>query len=160
MHQRGQPKQETGVSSSPKHSMAKPSLLSRHHHLALIAFVFLSLAALSALITRSFPLCASLALLPTLLEEPSLSQPNGLELIRGKTVVLVSHELSLSGGPLLLMELAVLLKRAGGDVKWVTNQKDAEKTMISQNLEAKLLKNVILRTCRLCVSLDNPGFWR
>ncbi|KAI5070902.1 hypothetical protein GOP47_0013153 [Adiantum capillus-veneris] len=143
MHQRGQSKQESGVSSSPKPPMAKPSLLSRHHHLALIAFLCLSLAALSACISRSFTPCASPPPLLTHSQEEDHSQPNGLELIRGKTVVLVSHELSLSGGPLLLMELAVLLKRAGGDVKWVTNQKDTEKHMISQNLEAKLLKNGI-----------------
>ncbi|KAH6554532.1 hypothetical protein KP509_1Z327500 [Ceratopteris richardii] len=111
MHQRGQHRQETEVTSSSKLPMAKPALLSRNHYVAV--------------------------------PEESSSQANGLELVRGKSIVLVSHELSLTGGPLLLMELAVLLKRAGGDVKWITNQKDTERNPTSQGLEAKLIKNGI-----------------
>ncbi|KAB2628165.1 hypothetical protein D8674_032960 [Pyrus ussuriensis x Pyrus communis] len=43
-----------------------------------------------------------------------------------KLVLLVSHELSLSGGPLLLMELAFLVRGVGAEVVWITNQKPEE----------------------------------
>ncbi|MCI82007.1 glycosyl transferase family 1 protein, partial [Trifolium medium] len=46
--------------------------------------------------------------------------------MKSKLVLMVSHELSLSGGPLLLMELAFLLRAVGSDVVWVTNQYPAE----------------------------------
>ncbi|KAK7291215.1 hypothetical protein RIF29_06173 [Crotalaria pallida] len=51
---------------------------------------------------------------------------NPLEFIKSKLVLMVSHELSLSGGPLLLMELAFLLRGVGCDVVWITNQKPAQ----------------------------------
>ncbi|KAH7331584.1 hypothetical protein KP509_20G041300 [Ceratopteris richardii] len=154
MHQRGQHRQETEVTSSSKLPMAKPALLSRNHYVAVIAFLILCLTAVLAFISRSISSCTLSASLPGLTQraasslhdqvpEESSSQANGLELVRGKSIVLVSHELSLTGGPLLLMELAVLLKRAGGDVKWITNQKDTERNPTSQGLEAKLIKNGI-----------------
>ncbi|KAL5704884.1 hypothetical protein ACHQM5_023248 [Ranunculus cassubicifolius] len=46
-----------------------------------------------------------------------------LQFMNSKLVLLVSHELSLSGGPLLLMELAFLLRSVGAQVVWITNQK-------------------------------------
>ena len=48
-----------------------------------------------------------------------------------------------AGGPLLLMELALLLKQAGAQVKWITNQKDTERNHVSHSLESKLIKNGI-----------------
>ncbi|KAJ4885017.1 UDP-Glycosyltransferase superfamily protein [Raphanus sativus] len=46
--------------------------------------------------------------------------------MKSKLVLLVSHEPSLSGGPLLLMELAFLLRGVGAEVVWTTNQKPVE----------------------------------
>ncbi|KAG0470953.1 hypothetical protein HPP92_015499 [Vanilla planifolia] len=51
---------------------------------------------------------------------------NRLGFMRSKFVLLVSHELSLSGGLLLLMELAFLLRNVGTEVAWMTYQKPAE----------------------------------
>ncbi|KAM6571863.1 hypothetical protein CsatA_015943 [Cannabis sativa] len=45
------------------------------------------------------------------------ASPNPLKLMKSKLVLLVSHELSLSGGPLLLMELAFLLRSGGAPVE-------------------------------------------
>lgn len=162
MHQRLLfPHKQDVLSSSPKANaaattttptMAKGSLLTRHHHIALLAFLTLTLAALLACIARSFASCQSPLVGPSPHPWEKLNQSNGrdernqlngLEFIKGKQVILVSHELSLSGGPLLLMELAVLLNKAGGEVKWVTNQKDMDKNTVSQSLESKLVKNGI-----------------
>jgi hypothetical protein len=49
----------------------------------------------------------------------------------------------LAGGPLLLMELALLLRQAGALVNWITNQKDVENNPVSHSLELKLIKNGI-----------------
>ncbi|MBA0836903.1 hypothetical protein Goarm_009093 [Gossypium armourianum] len=65
--------------------------------------------------------------------------PNPLDFMKSKLVLLVSHELSLSGGPLLLMELAFLLREVGADVVWVTNQKQTESDDIIYSLEHKML---------------------
>ncbi|GMI91286.1 hypothetical protein like AT1G75420 [Hibiscus trionum] len=65
--------------------------------------------------------------------------PNPLDFMKSKLVLLVSHELSLSGGPLLLMELAFLLRGVGADVVWVTNQKLTESDDIVYTLEHKML---------------------
>ena len=46
---------------------------------------------------------------------------------------------SLTGGPLLMMELAFLLRGVGSDVVWITNQKPAEPDQVIYSLESKLL---------------------
>ncbi|XP_024517077.1 uncharacterized protein LOC112341365 [Selaginella moellendorffii] len=71
--------------------------------------------------------------------------PHGLHFMRGKNVVLVSHELTLTGGPLLLMELAVLLKNAGATVQWMTiNKRDGAGSEVTDNLEQRLQNKGIL----------------
>ncbi|KAF7138551.1 hypothetical protein RHSIM_Rhsim07G0243200 [Rhododendron simsii] len=64
---------------------------------------------------------------------------NPLGFMKSKLVLLVSHELSLSGGPLLLMELAFLLRGVGAEVVWITNQKPTEPDDVVYNLEHKML---------------------
>lgn len=60
--------------------------------------------------------------------------------MKSKLVLLVSHELSLSGGPLLLMELAFLLRGVGAEVVWITNQKPAQADDgVIYSLERKML---------------------
>ncbi|KAK3424849.1 hypothetical protein EUGRSUZ_F01601 [Eucalyptus grandis] len=70
---------------------------------------------------------------------PSGVSPSPLEFMKSKLVLLVSHELSLSGGPLLLMELAFLLRGVGSEVVWITNQKPAEPDDVIYSLEHKML---------------------
>ncbi|GMY28355.1 n-acetyl-alpha-d-glucosaminyl l-malate synthase [Fagus crenata] len=65
--------------------------------------------------------------------------PNPLDFMKSKLVLLVSHELSLSGGPLLLMELAFLLRGVGAEVVWITNQKPVELDDVVYSLEHKML---------------------
>ncbi|XP_028791238.1 uncharacterized protein LOC114747115 [Neltuma alba] len=67
------------------------------------------------------------------------SAPSPLEFMKSKLVLMVSHELSLSGGPLLLMELAFLLRGVGCDVVWITYQKPAEPDEVIYSLENKML---------------------
>ncbi|KAH9623989.1 hypothetical protein KSS87_010107 [Heliosperma pusillum] len=62
-----------------------------------------------------------------------------LSFMKSKLVLLVSHELSLSGGPLLLMELAFLLRGVGADVVWITFQKPLETDEVVYSLENKML---------------------
>ncbi|KAF2324617.1 hypothetical protein GH714_015674 [Hevea brasiliensis] len=69
---------------------------------------------------------------------PSVA-PNPLDFMKSKLVLLVSHELSLSGGPLLLMELAFLLRGVGSQVVWITNQKPVEPDEVIYSLEHKML---------------------
>ncbi|GFY95857.1 UDP-Glycosyltransferase superfamily protein [Actinidia rufa] len=64
---------------------------------------------------------------------------NPLSFMKSKLVLLVSHELSLSGGPLLLMELAFLLRGVGAEVVWITNQKPTELNEVVYSLEHKML---------------------
>ncbi|XP_077253547.1 uncharacterized protein LOC143892659 isoform X2 [Tasmannia lanceolata] len=64
---------------------------------------------------------------------------NPLDFMRSKLVLLVSHELSLSGGPLLLMELAFLLRSVGARVVWITNQKPIETNEVIYSLEHRML---------------------
>ncbi|GLT41103.1 hypothetical protein SLA2020_151930 [Shorea laevis] len=66
-------------------------------------------------------------------------KPNPLDFMKSKLVLLVSHELSLSGGPLLLMELAFLLRGVGAEVVWITNQKPTESDEVIYSLEYKML---------------------
>lgn len=65
--------------------------------------------------------------------------PSPLDFMKSKLVLMVSHELSLSGGPLLLMELAFLLRGVGSDVVWITNQYPAEHDQVIYSLESKML---------------------
>ncbi|KAE9467017.1 hypothetical protein C3L33_01081, partial [Rhododendron williamsianum] len=65
--------------------------------------------------------------------------PSPLGFMKSKHVLLVSHELSLSGGPLLLMELAFLLRGVGAEVCWITNQKPSERDEVLHSLEHKML---------------------
>lgn len=69
----------------------------------------------------------------------SKAAPNPLDFMNSKLVLLVSHELSLSGGPLLLMELAFLLRGVGAEVVWITNQKPVELDDVVYSLEHKML---------------------
>lgn len=73
------------------------------------------------------------------LHESTVRISNALDFMKSKLVLLVSHELSLSGGPLLLMELAFLLRNAGTEVIWMTNQKPAEPDEVIYNLEHRML---------------------
>ncbi|RZC44657.1 hypothetical protein C5167_037611 [Papaver somniferum] len=67
------------------------------------------------------------------------SNQNPLQFMNSKFVLLVSHELSLSGGPLLLMELAFLLRSAGAKVVWITNRIQTEEDDVVHSLEHKML---------------------
>lgn len=62
-----------------------------------------------------------------------------LSFMKAKLVLLVSHELSLSGGPLLLMELAFLLRGVGAKVNWITIQKPSGEDEVIYSLEHKML---------------------
>lgn len=70
---------------------------------------------------------------------PPVVNASPLSFMKSKPVLLVSHELSLSGGPLLLMELAFLLRGVGAEVQWITNQKPAATDNVLYNLERKML---------------------
>ncbi|KAH6818473.1 UDP-Glycosyltransferase superfamily protein [Perilla frutescens var. frutescens] len=65
-------------------------------------------------------------------------EENSLNFMKSKFVLMVSHELSLSGGPLLLMELAFLLRAVGTRVVWITNQKPAESDEVIFSLEQRM----------------------
>ncbi|KAL6504422.1 hypothetical protein OROGR_026345 [Orobanche gracilis] len=65
-------------------------------------------------------------------------EENPLSFMKSKLVLLVSHELSLSGGPLLLMELAFLLRAASTRVVWITNQKPTEPDQVIYSLERRM----------------------
>ncbi|XP_023748984.1 uncharacterized protein LOC111897252 [Lactuca sativa] len=70
---------------------------------------------------------------------PKVKVANPLSFMKSKLVLLVSHELSLSGGPLLLMELAFLLRGVGAEVCWITLQKPPGKEEVIYSLENKML---------------------
>ncbi|KVH92343.1 uncharacterized protein LOC112515103 [Cynara cardunculus var. scolymus] len=70
---------------------------------------------------------------------PLIGVTSPLSFMKSKRVLLVSHELSLSGGPLLLMELAFLLRGVGAEVCWITNQKPSGTDEVIYNLENKML---------------------
>ncbi|CAL0305848.1 unnamed protein product [Lupinus luteus] len=75
------------------------------------------------------------------IRSPSSSsmEPSPLDFMKSKLVLMVSHELSLSGGPLLLMELAFLLRAVGSDVVWITNQIPPQPDHVVYSLESKML---------------------
>lgn len=66
-------------------------------------------------------------------------EENPLSFMKSKLVLMVSHELSLSGGPLLLMELAFLLRAVSTRVVWITNQKPTEPDEVIYSLEQKMM---------------------
>ncbi|KAL3840283.1 hypothetical protein ACJIZ3_024874 [Penstemon smallii] len=68
------------------------------------------------------------------------TEESPLSFMKSKLVLLVSHELSLSGGPLLLMELAFLLRAVRTRVVWVTNQKPTESDEVIFSLEQKMME--------------------
>ncbi|KAJ6845420.1 uncharacterized protein M6B38_286855 [Iris pallida] len=72
-------------------------------------------------------------------KESGAERRSPLAFMRSKKVVLVSHELSLSGGPLLLMELAFLLRSVGTQVVWITNQNSIQRDEVTYSLEHKML---------------------
>ncbi|KAI3665428.1 hypothetical protein L6452_44055 [Arctium lappa] len=74
---------------------------------------------------------------PPVMVQVKVASP--LSFMKSKVVLLVSHELSLSGGPLLLMELAFLLRGVGAEVCWITIQKPPGKDEVIYSLENKML---------------------
>ncbi|XP_071725360.1 uncharacterized protein [Rutidosis leptorrhynchoides] len=73
---------------------------------------------------------------PKSVVEVKLNPP--LSFMKSKLVLLVSHELSLSGGPLLLMELAFLLRTVGAEVCWITIQRTSDTDEVVYSLERKM----------------------
>ncbi|KAJ4813352.1 UDP-Glycosyltransferase superfamily protein [Rhynchospora pubera] len=80
---------------------------------------------------------------PKLVLVPTVHDRSGnpLQFMRNKLVLLVSHELSLSGGPLLLMELAFLLRGVNTKVVWITYPKTEEANDVTNRLEHKMLNH-------------------
>ncbi|XP_078157022.1 uncharacterized protein LOC144552872 [Carex rostrata] len=119
---------------------------------------FLLLAFVIAVsLTLGFFLCRSACCNPSATSDASIQQKslpkqllvrtgadrsgNPLEFMRNKLVLLVSHELSLSGGPLLLMELAFLLRGVSSKVVWITYPKTDEANDVTSRLEHKMLNH-------------------
>ncbi|KAK9164238.1 hypothetical protein Syun_005140 [Stephania yunnanensis] len=124
--------------------MAKHSvrwIASQKTWLLSFVLVFTVSTALVFLVRTSFDLCdrhfkdnESFSRLTA--QIPSNGSP--LDFMKSKLVLMVSHELSLSGGPLLMMELAFLLRGVGANVVWITNQKAVEDEVV-YSLEHKML---------------------
>uniref|UniRef100_A0A1D1Y888 Lipopolysaccharide core biosynthesis mannosyltransferase lpsB n=1 Tax=Anthurium amnicola TaxID=1678845 RepID=A0A1D1Y888_9ARAE len=129
--------------------MAKPpaALISlRKRWLLLLLVVFSVSTAVIFFVRGAFDSCDLRREVPDPRRVVSVATPAGrreknpLEFMRTKRVLLVSHELSLSGGPLLLMELAFLLRSVGSQVVWITNQKPGETNDVIYSLEHKMLE--------------------
>ncbi|CAK7346314.1 unnamed protein product [Dovyalis caffra] len=106
----------------------------------LMILALFTLSTLTFFFTRSaFKSCHSTDHFGAQIQSTPSSRPNPLGFMKSKLVLLVSHELSLSGGPLLLMELAFLLRGVGAEVVWITNQKPAETDEVIYSLEHKML---------------------
>lgn len=128
-----------------KHLQALMAMRSKKCVLTVLALFALS--TLTLLFIRTSSDSCNTALLQLRLLEPSQtrtessSEPNSnpLQFMKSKLVLMVSHELSLSGGPLLLMELAFLLRAAGSDVVWTTIQKPPQTDDVVYALENKML---------------------
>lgn len=60
-------------------------------------------------------------------------------LLTRQTSDVLANIYSYVGGPLLLMELAFLLRGVGAQVVWITNQKSAEMNEVTYSLEHKML---------------------
>ncbi|KAG4931742.1 hypothetical protein JHK84_048736 [Glycine max] len=123
-----------------KHSQAWLAMRSKTCALTLLALLSLSTLTLLFLRTTSDS-CTQPQVrnLDALQPRTDSKLPNPLEFMKSKLVLMVSHELSLSGGPLLLMELAFLLRSAGSDVVWITNQKPPKPDDVIYTLENKML---------------------
>ncbi|ESQ27590.1 hypothetical protein EUTSA_v10018489mg [Eutrema salsugineum] len=112
---------------------------------ALMILLVLSVSTIGVILVRSsFDFCSVGGKISShqFVEEKFRSAPelpNPLGFMKSKLVLLVSHELSLSGGPLLLMELAFLLRGVGAEVVWITNQKPLEADEVIYSLEHKML---------------------
>ncbi|CAA7042635.1 unnamed protein product [Microthlaspi erraticum] len=124
--------------------MGKPSTMQKKRW-ALMILLVLSLSTVGVILVRSsFDSCRIGGKITghQFAEEKFRSapeRPNPLGFMKSKLVLLVSHELSLSGGPLLLMELAFLLRGVGAEVVWITNQKPNEEDEVISSLEHKML---------------------
>ncbi|XP_027940674.1 uncharacterized protein LOC114194555 [Vigna unguiculata] len=125
-----------------KHSQALMEMRSKKCALTLLALFALS--TLTILFIRTSPDSCNTALLQletsqTLTESSPEQNSDPLQFMKSKLVLMVSHELSLSGGPLLLMELAFLLRAARSDVVWITFQKPPQTDDVVYALENKML---------------------
>ncbi|TKY57675.1 Lipopolysaccharide core biosynthesis mannosyltransferase LpsB [Spatholobus suberectus] len=128
-----------------KHSRAWLAMRDKAWLLTLVALF--SLSTLTFLFIRTTSDSCNVSTEPEARIESSISSEpkrNPLEFMKSKLVLMVSHELSLSGGPLLLMELAFLLRAAGSDVVWITNQKPPQTDEIIYTLESKMLDRGVL----------------
>ncbi|KAL9228752.1 hypothetical protein vseg_004300 [Gypsophila vaccaria] len=134
--------------SSSSHTTAWIYLKKKQKWL-LIFVAFLSISTLFVLLFRPAFDSSSSSCSPRSLDSRNqISRASSLSLssslsplafMKSKLVLLVSHELSLSGGPLLLMELAFLLRGVGADVVWITYQKPSETDEVVYSLENKML---------------------
>lgn len=52
-----------------------------------------------------------------------------------------------AGGPLLLMELAFILRNVGSQVAWITNQKSEDANEVAYSLEHKMLNRGVQVAC-------------
>ncbi|CAL0322374.1 unnamed protein product [Lupinus luteus] len=111
----------------------------KHQGVKMLVLALLSLSVIALLFiqTTTYSSNNRSVIIDPQIETPS-SQSNPLEFMKSKLVLMVSHELSLSGGPLLLMELAFLLRAVGSDVVWITNQKPAQHDDVVLALENKM----------------------
>ncbi|KAF3335880.1 Lipopolysaccharide core [Carex littledalei] len=135
----------------PSSSLSNGRIPLHTRRFLLIAFV------ISVSLTLGFFLCRSACCNPSATSDASIQQNslpkqllvragadrsgNPLEFMRSKLVLLVSHELSLSGGPLLLMELAFLLRGVSSKVVWITYPKTDEANDVTNRLEHKMLNH-------------------
>ncbi|PIA52803.1 hypothetical protein AQUCO_01000577v1 [Aquilegia coerulea] len=128
--------------------MAKHSVgwrwIAFHKRWLLILLVIFSISTAIIIIRAAFDSCDRHYVEEGNNNRVPISSPIGnnlqsLDFMKSKLVLLVSHELSLSGGPLLLMELAFLLRSVGAQVVWVTNQKPTETDEVIYSLEHKML---------------------
>ncbi|CAJ2643021.1 unnamed protein product [Trifolium pratense] len=123
--------------------MAKHSVVMAKKKWPLMLLAFLSISTVMVLFLRPNNSCNNIKSFEQQQQDQilasSTSSVNPLDFMKSKLVLMVSHELSLSGGPLLLMELAFLLRAVGSDVVWVTNQYPAEHDQVIYSLESKML---------------------
>ncbi|XP_014502274.1 uncharacterized protein LOC106762741 [Vigna radiata var. radiata] len=127
--------------------MAKHSVAMAKKRWPIILAAFLSVSTVTVLLMRatnsdscnvsSFNLAQDKQIRSSVQVGNAASSP--LNFMKSKLVLMVSHELSLSGGPLLMMELAFLLRGVGSEVVWITNRKPAEPDEVVYSLENKLL---------------------
>ncbi|QHN94866.1 uncharacterized protein DS421_18g604740 [Arachis hypogaea] len=73
-----------------------------------------------------------------------INAPFPLHFMKFKLILMVFHKLSLSSGPLLLMELTFLLRGVGIDV-WIINQKPPELDQVIAVLKEKVFLVLFFR---------------